>query len=328
MKSLLLVVSLLFLNLSNAQNLKGVGKVLVVKGDAFIKGKANPLVLGATISDGDTLVTHASTLLKIRFLDNTLVSLGPNSIFKINKFQIKDSKRTTLYSFIKGKIRAHVKVKRKEGETISFSNAEVAFAVRGTEILANSYIVQGVPSTDVMLTKGVVNMNLSKLGTPVKNYSLGPGKAFNSNLVRQKGIGSVKSISSKSLQLIASSDEFLPSLQNIDGSFFNVDDSISKAHGITPKKKTIKEDLKRPLSKVKKALPKLKTAKSTVVGLITGGFAYVLKNEPWDIRDAVVNREKNKKQNKCFYYFYKSIPGSGEFERFRRTRDCDEFEND
>ena len=58
------------------------------------------------------------------------------------------------------------------------------------------------------------------------------------------------------------------------------------------------------------------------------GFQYNLKEEPWDIRDAVMNRKKNKAQNRCFYFFYKTLPGSGKPERFRRERDCDEFEFD
>jgi len=300
-----------------------VAKVLVIKGDAFIKGKEAPLTLGSPVNEGDVLITKGSTLLKVRFLDNTLISLGPNSMFKVNVFKIKDGKRKTVYNFLRGKIRAHVKEKRKEGETIVFSNAEVALGVRGTEILANSYLVKGAPSTDVMLTKGVVEVNTSKLGTAVKSYSLTPGKALNTNLVRQNGIGSVKSISTKSLELIASSDEFLPELQSPDGSFVDLDSSISKSHGVTSKEEP---KVEKPEPKIKEATKKI--AKTSVRGVISGGFRYILKNEPWDIRDAVMNSDKNRAENKCFYYYYKTIPGSGEYERFRRERDCDEFEND
>ncbi len=303
-----------------AQQNGEVGKILVVKGDAFIKGKESPLTLGSLVKEGDVLITKGSTLLKIRFLDNTLVSLGPNSMFKVKTFKLREGKRTTVFNFLRGKIRAHVKEKRKEGETIVFSNAEVALGVRGTEILANSYLVNGAPSTDVMLTKGLVEVNTSKLGTAVKSYSLSPGKAFNSNLVRKNGIGAVKSISSKSLSLIASSDEFLPSLQSADGSFVDLDNSISRSHGIDPD-----GDKPKKVKVKKNSKPALDT---TVKGVIAGGFRYILKNEPWDIRDAVMNSSKNRTNNKCYYYFYKTIPGGGEFERFRRERDCDEFEND
>ena len=99
--------------------------------------------------------------------------------------------------------------------------------------------------------------------------------------------------------------------------------SISKAHG-EPVAKQEKEEPKKEKPKAKAV-----AAKATkVVGLVAGGFIYNLKNEPWDIRDAVMNREKYRKEDKCVYYFYKSIPGAGELERFRRERDCDEFEND
>ena len=319
-----LILSFLMMSFAFADNHGEIGKVLVVKGDAFIKGVEQPLALGSPVKSGDTLVTKSSTLLKVRFIDNTLVSMGPNSVFKVREFKINEGKRTSIYNFLRGKVRAHVKEKRKEGEKIIFSNTEVALGVRGTEILANSYMVQNAASTDVMLTRGAVNMNLSKLGTSVESYNLTPGKAFNSNMVREQGIGSVKSISPKNLELISQSDEFLPSLQNADGSFANIDNEISKAHGEEVADEMEDKAEKRPEPKK----PVAKKADTTVKGLVAGGFKYILKNEPWDIRDAVMNRKKYRKENKCFYYFYKTIPGSGEFERFRRERDCDEFENE
>lgn len=296
-----------------------VAKVLVVKGNAFIKGVETPLELGSPIKSGDTIITKAATLLKVRFIDNTLISLGPNSMFRVKTFKINDGKRTSVFNFLRGKLRAHIKEKRKEGETIIYSNAEIALGVRGTEILANSYLVKGAPSTDVLLTKGAVKMNLSKLGTSVKSYSLTPGKAFNSNLVRQNGISSIKSLSRASLDLLEKGDEFLPSLQAKDGSFLDLEETFSR--------NKVKETPKEVLEKVSLATPIVKV-KAASSALLASGFKYILKNEPWDIRDAVMNREKNKADNKCYYYFYKSIPGAGELERFRRERDCDEFEND
>ena len=53
-----------------------------------------------------------------------------------------------------------------------------------------------------------------------------------------------------------------------------------------------------------------------------------LKKEPWDIRDALLRRKSLRAENQCFYWFYKSLPGGGELERFRRERDCDEYEYD
>jgi hypothetical protein len=298
-----------------------VAKVLLVKGNAFVKGVETPLVLGSIIKSGDTLVTNAATLLKVRFIDNTLVSLGPNSIFRVKSFKINSGKRTSIFNFLRGKMRAHIREKRKDGETIIFSNTEVALGVRGTEILANSYLVNGAPSTDVILTKGAVKMNLSKLGTNIKSYNLTPGKAFNSNLVRQNGIGSIKSLSRTSLDSLASGDSFLPSLQGIDGSFLDLEQSFSK-------KRSSKKAPKEALKKMPRVIKPVIASKIKESPGLASGFKYILKNEPWDIRDAVVNREKNKEENKCYYYFYKSIPGAGELERFRRERDCDELEND
>lgn len=320
-KSLTLFSFIILLGFSRAMASDKIAKVLLVKGNAFIKGSETPLTLGSAIKSGDTLITKASTLLKVRFIDNTLVSLGPNSLFRVKTFKINNGKRTSVYNFLRGKIRAHIKEKRQEGEVIVFSNAEIALGVRGTEILANSYLVKGAPSTDVMLTKGAVKMNLSKLGTNIQSYNLTPGKAFNSNLVRQNGIESIRSISKASLDLLAKGDDFLPSLQSMDGSFLDLNEGFTKNQG--PKKAP--KVLLKKMAKVVKPVIASKIPK--IAGLVSG-FKYILKNEPWDIRDAVMNREKNKTQNKCYYYFYKSIPGAGELERFRRERDCDEFEND
>jgi hypothetical protein len=318
-KVLTLLSLILLFNGTQVAAAEDVARVLVVKGNAFIKGIETPIELGTAIKSGDTLITKAATLLKVRFIDNTLISLGPNSIFEVKNFKINDGKRTSVFHFLRGKIRAHVKEKRKEGESIIYSNAEIALGVRGTEILANSYLVKGAPSTDVLLTKGAVKMNLSKLGTSVASFDLTPGKAFNSNLVRQEGISSIKSISKASLDLLEKGDEFLPSLQAKDGSFLDLEESFKRAK--------VNKALPKTLEKASIAMATPKVLAPTASS-IAGGFKYILKNEPWDIRDAVINREKNKANNKCYYYFYKSIPGSGELERFRRERDCNEYEND
>ena len=63
-----------------------------------------------------------------------------------------------------------------------------------------------------------------------------------------------------------------------------------------------------------------------VKGLID--FKYIIKDEPQDIREPLLNRKRDLKNNKCYYYIYKKIEGTEKELLFKRQGDCDEYDYD
>lgn len=65
-----------------------VGQVKVSKGAAHVEraGARLPVSVGMPIHEADTLVTGADGSLGVTFADNSLLSLGPNSVLSVDKF--------------------------------------------------------------------------------------------------------------------------------------------------------------------------------------------------------------------------------------------------
>ena len=66
-----------------------VGLIKVSKGDVRIEraGARLPAGVGAAVQASDVIVTGGDGLAGITFTDNSLVSLGPNSVFSIDKYR-------------------------------------------------------------------------------------------------------------------------------------------------------------------------------------------------------------------------------------------------
>ena len=62
-------------------------------------------------------------------------------------------------------------------------------------------------------------------------------------------------------------------------------------------------------------------------GIVKEALKYITAS-PWDIRDALINRKELKKINECYYWIYEKKSGEQVMERFRKEKDCDEFEFD
>src|SRR5208283_2542685 len=63
------------------------GKVVFAVGDVALRGTARvPLAAGATLEVGDTIVTAAQSHAQLRFTDDALVALKPESEFRIEQY--------------------------------------------------------------------------------------------------------------------------------------------------------------------------------------------------------------------------------------------------
>lgn len=324
-----ILIALLF----SSNILANVGTALIVKGPVF-KGDF-PLKKGEEIKEGDTIFTKSGGFVRFQMNDRTIINLGPESGFLVKSYKKVNKKRNHLIKLLKGKFRIIVKEMAMEGEKLQFDTQQVSLGVRGTEFLSNAYSIGGAPSTDTLLIKGSLKVS----GTGFNSFTMEPGQYFNSQELLRSGMKALKKATPQVIDTLKENTEkLLPSLQSAAGFVapaVSLASLISPTFGSSNKSNEKKKEARIPLKTKKKKPMKKKAAKKrmkkeTKKSRVKGprDFKYNLKEEPWDIRDAVLNREKNKSDNKCWYFFYKTLPGAGEPERFRRERDCDEFDFD
>lgn len=121
---------------------KYLGKVVLLKGSAQSDrdGKKVPLKKGSKIYPKDIIQTQDKTFLKLEMVDKTLMTAGPSSMLSFEDWQYKTKEnRKATFNLLKGKMRAHFKVKAKEENSLKIKVGHVAMGVRGTRIMANKY---------------------------------------------------------------------------------------------------------------------------------------------------------------------------------------------
>lgn len=309
-----------------------VGTAVIVKGPVF-NGEF-PLQKGDQVNEGDTIFTKSGGFVRFEMNDRTVINLGPESGLLLKSYKKENKKRNHLVKLLNGKFRVLVKEMALDGEKLQFDTQQVSLGVRGTEFLSNAYSVGGAPSTDTLLIKGSLKVS----GTGFNSFVMEPGQYFNSQEIMRSGLKAVKKAAPEVLDALKKNGgELLPNLQSAAGF---IAPAVGLASLITPSFGASNDSKQAKIvGKVKKQEPKAEVAsgkpeeakqekaKKPKAKKDTG-FVYNLKKEPWDIRDAVLNRKKNKSENKCWYFFYKKLPGAGEPERFRRERDCDDFDFD
>jgi len=354
LKNIFLYILLVLFNFcAGADDFAGVVKKL--RGSVYklvpTTGEQEFLAKDSKIKSGDLIITSSRSFVKIEMSDETSISIAQNSSFKIKQFIHDQTQRKSLFNLVHGKYRAKIKRKVRDGEVVEFGNRTVSVGVRGTEFLSNAYIVKNAPVSDVALLEGSLEANVKGLSNSIP---MKPSNALNTSALKQGG--SLTKLSDTNVSSILSKPDYmLPNMQNADGSFIDLNKAVQSE--LTPKKieKTSTSESNSPSLKTP-SLPSIPVVPAMGVGLgvsLGGGSSVAdkivnkdekveekkssvkivetvddLKNEPWDIKDALIRGKELKKQNICFFWIYKTLPGRGEPERFRRERECDEFRND
>jgi hypothetical protein len=117
-----------------------VGLVKVAKGSVHIERGADKLAVsvGMAVQPADVIVTGADGAAGITFSDNSLVSVGPRSVFAIDKYQF-DS--TTHVGEFEGSLRhgrlaaVSGKMVKQSPESMKIRTPSAIMGVRGTEFL-------------------------------------------------------------------------------------------------------------------------------------------------------------------------------------------------
>jgi len=117
-----------------------VGLIKVSKGDVRIEraGAKVPAAVGAAVQPSDVIVTGADGLAGITFTDNSLVSLGPNSVFSIDKYRFDSTTHQGEFesSLTRGRLAAiSGKMVKQSPEAMKVRTPSAIMGVRGTEFI-------------------------------------------------------------------------------------------------------------------------------------------------------------------------------------------------
>ncbi len=117
-----------------------VGEITLFRGEVIKvskNGKEEKTQVGTRFFQNDMIKTKDKSFAKIKVVDDTVISLGPNSELNFSQFEFVDkTDRKAVYSFIKGQLRGHFKNKAEEGD-LTIKTKSAAMGIRGTEILLN-----------------------------------------------------------------------------------------------------------------------------------------------------------------------------------------------
>lgn len=128
------------LGFSGAALAADVGLVKVAKGDARIEraGARLPAKVGMAVQPADVVVTGADGAVGITFTDNSLVSVGPASVFAIDKYRFDT---TTHAGEFEGSLRqgrlaaASGRMVKQHPESMKIRTPSAIMGVRGTEFV-------------------------------------------------------------------------------------------------------------------------------------------------------------------------------------------------
>ncbi len=135
-----LVMVLAAIGFSGIAQAADIGLVKVSKGSVQIQrdGARMPAAVGAGLRTADVIVTGADGSAGITFTDNSLVSIGPNSVFAIDKYRFDT---TTHAGEFEGNLRqgrlaaASGKMVKQAPESMKIRTPSAIMGVRGTDFV-------------------------------------------------------------------------------------------------------------------------------------------------------------------------------------------------
>ena len=131
------ISSILFSGLAIANE---AGQIKVAKGSAFVQraGQQLAATAGMKVRSADVLVTGADGSIGVTFLDNSLISTGPNSVFAIDSYAFDSTTHAGKFdgSLKKGTLAAvSGKMVKQAPESMRIRTPASIMGVRGTEFV-------------------------------------------------------------------------------------------------------------------------------------------------------------------------------------------------
>jgi len=117
-----------------------VGEIKVVQGAAQIeRGKERlPVKVGMAVQEADKVVTAAESTVGITFADNSLLSIGPNSVLAIDKYVFDSTTHAGQFDSTLSKGTLAVvsgKIVKQSPEAMRVRTPTAIMGVRGTEFI-------------------------------------------------------------------------------------------------------------------------------------------------------------------------------------------------
>lgn len=140
-----------------------VGEVRHFRGKAFrlSEGKRKLVAEGTQFYKDDALITEERSIAKLSLVDETILTVGPNSEIKFENFEFKSKTDRRIHSFIRGQLTGHVKNKAAAGD-ITVRTPNAVMGVRGTQFLVNHRSVKGLEISEYALLEGSVEVTDDK----------------------------------------------------------------------------------------------------------------------------------------------------------------------
>ena len=124
-----------------------VGRVKVARGDVHIEraGQVLPVSVGMTLQEGDVIVTGRDGSAGVTFNDDSLLSVGPDSVLAIDRFAFDTTTHAGRFdtSLRKGTLAAvSGKIAKQSPDAMKVRTPSTILGVRGTE-----FVVRAAPVT-------------------------------------------------------------------------------------------------------------------------------------------------------------------------------------
>src|SRR5215471_4741200 len=125
---------LVLAGLAPAARAEEAGHVKVVKGTVQVErsGQKLPATVGAAVQSGDVVTTGADGSVGITFLDNSLLSAGPNSVLVIDRFAFDSTLQKGTLAVVSGKL------SKASPDAMKVKTPAAVLGVRGTEFLVRT----------------------------------------------------------------------------------------------------------------------------------------------------------------------------------------------
>ncbi len=139
------------------------GNIAAIAGNASIvrQGASVEPETGAPVYGDDAITTGNTGKMRILFVDNSVISIGPNARINIDRYVSTPSKRSVLLSMVRGKARFLISKISNILNTYDIHTVTAIIGIRGTDFVIDASDGQ---KTAVYVINGSVNLQNIKQG--------------------------------------------------------------------------------------------------------------------------------------------------------------------
>lgn len=141
-----------------------IGQIKLMKGKVFKKNAegTTEVETGERFKKDDVLITNNSSFARIQIVDDTVISVGPESEFKFDEMDFKEkTDRKLSFTLSKGQVTGEVKNKANP-QDIKFRTKYTSMGVRGTYFLMNHQSKGSLDIAEYALLRGKIEVSDDK----------------------------------------------------------------------------------------------------------------------------------------------------------------------